>query len=335
MKLFYHYFSIFFLILILNCIATEPFYLITQGYQQVKYVFKKKSIKEILEENKVSEEVKNKLILLNQIKYFAKEKLKLNTENQFDYLLEINGNSISYIVIASFRTKLKPKEYWFPFVGNIYYLGFFDKQDAIEYAKYLETKNWDVKISGVDAYSTLGWFSDPILSYHLKKDEIDLVSLVIHELTHNTFWKKDQNDYNETLATFIEEQGTYEYIKEFKKDNKELIDKFFKKKEEEKKIQLILFNYRKKLQELYETPLREEEILVKKDQIFQDLKNYLASIKNEFQIISLDYYIKKNYNNADFVLLNLYENQELLLLFKKIFSECKNNFECFWKNLKK
>lgn len=333
MKLFYHYFSIFFLIL--NCIATEPFYIFTQGYNQVNYVFKKRSIKEILEENKVSEEIKNKLLLLNQIKYFAKEKLKLNTENQFDYLLEVNGNSISYIVVASLKTKLKPKEYWFPFVGKIYYLGFFDKQDAIKYAKYLEKENWDVKISGVDAYSTLGWFSDPILSYHLKKDEIDLVSLVIHELTHNTFWKKDENDFNETLATFIEEQGTIEYIKEFKKDNEELMERFFKKKEEEKKIQLILFDYKKKLQELYESSTTEEEKLQKRNQIFQDLRNHFATIKNEFQTISLEYYIKKNYNNADFVLLNLYKNQELLLLFKKIFSDCKNNFECFWKNLKK
>ncbi|MFN3604623.1 MAG: aminopeptidase [Leptonema sp. (in: bacteria)] len=334
MKAIYNFFNFFLIFYLFNCIATEPFYILTQGYRQVNYLLQRKKISEILKDPSTPEKLKEKLELLNEIKKFASTKLKLNTKNQFEYLLEVQGSAISYLVIASNKTQLIPKKYWFPLIGTIHYLGFFDKQDAIEYSKYLENQNWDVKVVPVDAYSTLGWFSDPILSYHLEKDEITLASLVIHELTHNTFWKQNDNNYNETLATFIEEMGTVLYIEEKKNQKKELKDKYKKYLEEKIKINNILFEYKKKLQELYSQSLLEEEILQKKEEIFTNLKKHFKEIQKEFVIISIDYYLNKNYNNADFVLLNLYDNQELTFYFKKVFQECNRNFECFWKKIK-
>ena len=334
MKVFKHFFNFYFLIFTFHCIATEPFYLITQGYKQVSFLFQKKKISELLLDPETSKETKEKLLLLKQIKEFASSRLKLNTKNQFEYFLQVEGKAISYIVVASLKTELKPKTYWFPIVGRISYLGFFDLKDAKEYAQYLQNQNWDVKISPVDAFSTLGWFSDPILSYHLEKDEIFLVSLILHELTHNTYWRQDDHSFNESLASFVEEVGTLEYIQEYKGNDQKLIQKFLLLREEEKKIQEILDHYKKKLSENYQSKRTEEEKNLYKQKIISELKNHFINEKKEFKIINIDYYINKDYNNADFVLLNLYDNKETKIFFENIFFECKKDFDCFWKKIK-
>lgn len=317
-----------------HCIATEPFYIFTQGYKQVSYILQRKKISKILEDPQISNEIKAKLFMINQIKEFASRRLKLNTKNQLEYFLQVEGKAISYIVVASLKTQLKPKEYWFPIVGTINYLGFFDKEDAIEYAEYLQTQDWDVKISPVDAFSTLGWLSDPVLSYHLEKDEISLVSLIFHELTHNTFWKPNDNSFNESLASFVEEWGTLLYIEENKNNDPKLIKYFFLKREEEKRLQEILHNYNKRLLENYASTRSEEEKILFKTKILLELKNHFVKEKKEFNIINIDYYIKKNFNNADFVLLNLYDNEEKKIEIKNIFFKCQKKFECFWEKIK-
>ncbi|GIX42250.1 MAG: hypothetical protein KatS3mg129_1983 [Leptospiraceae bacterium] len=312
----------------ISCIATEPFYIITQGQEQIKILLKKKKIDDFQIYNKYKEKIDK----IKRIRNFAKEILKLNIDNHYKYLVEINRNAVSYIVIASDKLAFKPKSYWFPIVGRIYYIGFFDLKEAKEYADYL-SKEFDVKISGVQAYSSLGWFSDPLFTFHLQYTEENLARLIFHELTHNTYWLKHDNKFNENLATFIENQGTILYLKQYYNEQK--WKDFINTINEEQEVDKLFFSYKTKLNQVYNNKnLTMEQKMQKKIEYIKKLKEELKMLKVKFHYINLDYYINKNYNNADFVLLNLYIDPILQEKFNKILLLCNSDFLCFWKVLK-
>lgn len=322
--------------LFMNCIANQPFYLIKQGKEQFKLILNRKNIQKMIDDPSIDENTKRNLLRIQEIKSFAKDYLRLKVDNQYIYYNDISGDAISYIVIACEKLSLKAKSYWFPIVGEIYYLGFFEEKDAKTYAEYLKSKNFDVKISKVQAYSTLGWFSDPIFSYHLKYLEEDLVRLLFHELTHNTFWLKNNNEFNENLADFIEVQGVIKYYEIKYKDEKQTkINLFLNRLEEEKKLSEIFFEYKNKLNQVYKNDLySEQEKLKLKEEIINELKQKFQDNLFGFKTINTNHLAKKNYNNADFVLLGLYHNPEINNQLSIILSDCQHNYQCFWEVLK-
>jgi predicted aminopeptidase len=118
-----------------------------------------------------------------------------------------------WVVTASERFQLKPKEWRFPVVGTVPYMGFFNKDEAIELAHQLEGEGWDVMVRNPGGWSTLGWFTDPILSEMLERSEGDLASLIIHEMVHATIFVKDSVNFNENLASFIGDRGAEAFLR--------------------------------------------------------------------------------------------------------------------------
>src|SRR5687768_15686019 len=117
-----------------------------------------------------------------------------------------------WVVMASEPFRLKAKEWHFPVIGSVPYKGFFDKQKAIKLRDELIAEGWDVNIRNPGGWSTLGWFTDPILSDMLERSEGDLANLIIHEMSHATIFVKDSIDFNENLATFIGDRGTEKFL---------------------------------------------------------------------------------------------------------------------------
>jgi predicted aminopeptidase len=122
------------------------------------------------------------------------------------------GKEIMWVVIASRKYKLEPKEWEFPILGAVPYKGFFNEKLAISLREELEKEGWDVIIRNPGGWSTLGWFTDPILSKMLNRTEGDLANLIIHEMSHATIFVKDSVDLNENLATFIGDRGTERFL---------------------------------------------------------------------------------------------------------------------------
>jgi predicted aminopeptidase len=319
----------FLLLIFLNhCIVTEPFYLITEGKEQFYILFNRQPFKDYTFYDKYKEKFQE----IERIKEFSKNFLKLNVKDHYSSIVEINRNSVSYIVIASDKLSFNAKSYWFPFVGRIYYIGFFDIDRAKRYADYLKNQDYDVKISGVQGYSMLGWFSDPLFSYHLSYSEEELARYMIHELTHSTFWLKDNNKFNENLASFVELEGTTLYLQKYYDEPK--IKIFRKKISEEEQLEKLLYIYKLKLKEVYEDQtLSIEEKFNQKREILFSLKNQLLNLKKSFSYYDINHLIKKEFNNADFVLMNLYIDPKIQSQLRKILLECNQKFDCFWQVL--
>jgi predicted aminopeptidase len=112
------------------------------------------------------------------------------------------------VLSGAYRDELKSKTWWFPIVGRVPYKGFFDVDMAKRAARDLDDGDFDVYLRPASAFSTLGWFNDPLLSTTLRSDSIDLANTVIHELTHNTFYAPGRADFNESFANFVGARGS-------------------------------------------------------------------------------------------------------------------------------
>lgn len=170
-------------------------------------------IVEMLEDSSVPQATRDRLRLVLEIKEFGEHRMGLARTSNFTQFYDTGGGPVSYVVSASRPDRFEPHTWWFPIVGTVPYKGFFDASDARAEAEALREKGLDVSAGGVGAYSTLGWFTDPLLSTMLEYPEERLASLILHEMTHTTLWRAGQVEFNEGLADFVGEQGALEFVR--------------------------------------------------------------------------------------------------------------------------
>lgn len=188
-------------------------YGIEQGRGQLNIIWNAKPVAEYLESTAFPDSLKGKLRLIDEVRKFAIDSLGLKDTRNYKTLYDQKGEEIMWVVMASEPFDLKAKEWTFPVIGSVPYKGFFDRDKAIRLKDELEKEGWDVNIRNPGGWSTLGWFTDPILSEMLDRSEGDLANLIIHEMSHATIFVKDSIDFNENLATFIGDRGTEQFLR--------------------------------------------------------------------------------------------------------------------------
>lgn len=162
----------------------------------------------------VPAEVRAKLRLILDVKDFGERRLGLSPTDNYTTYFDTEGQPVSYGVSACRKDAFVPLVWWFPIVGGVPYKGFFRRDDAREEARSLSEQGYDVQAGAVRAYSTLGWFTDPVLSTMIEEPEERLAELILHEMTHATMWVPGGVNFNEGLAGFVGLQGALEYVRE-------------------------------------------------------------------------------------------------------------------------
>lgn len=147
---------------------------------------------------------------IQDVKAFGRE-LGLHATRNYD-TVAVGFDHRLYNVTACAPLAFVSKTWWFPIVGRVPYLGYFNEKDARRSADKLAAQGYDVYIGQTGAYSTLGWFKDPILPSMLEWDEFDLADTILHELTHATVWVPGGVSFNESFATFVGEEGAFRYL---------------------------------------------------------------------------------------------------------------------------
>ena len=182
-------------------------YGLQQGYGQLNIIWNAKPVEAFLQDPTFPDSLKARLELIDEIRKYAIDSLGLKDTENYKTLYDQKGKEVMWVVMASEAFALKPKEWKFPVVGSVPYKGFFKQERAETLRKELEKEGWDVMVRNPGAWSTLGWFTDPILSKMLSRSEGDLANLIIHEMSHATIFVKDSVEFNENLATFIGDRG--------------------------------------------------------------------------------------------------------------------------------
>ena len=202
----------FALLLLANSLLSSC-YLSRQGYRQAELLWSRKAVDDVLAENNLSAEERNKLIFSKEALIYARS-AGLNVEQSYRHYIKMKTDAVSYVVQAAKPTELKLKSWWFPIVGSVPYLGFFDRDDREKEAAKLEDDGYEVHRGSVAAYSSLGWFADPIYSSMLRRSDVELAHLYFHELTHRTVWLEDGVEFNENLAEFVADVLTNKFFSE-------------------------------------------------------------------------------------------------------------------------
>lgn len=187
-------------------------YGIMQGRGQLNVLWNARPVQEVLHDPAAPDSLKEKLLLVQEVRDFAVGALGIRPTENYTTLFDQQGKDILWVVTACPPYSLESKQWDFPIVGQVSYKGFFDYERGLEEKAALAAKGYDTHIRSVGAWSTLGWFKDPILSNLLFKGDAELANTIIHELTHGTLFVPDSLDFNENLATFIGHHGALRFI---------------------------------------------------------------------------------------------------------------------------
>lgn len=156
--------------------------------------------------------LKDRLERATAIRRFASERLGLPDNASYRRYADLGRPYVVWNVIAAPELSLAPREWCFPVAGCVSYRGYFREEDARAEAARLAAAGDDVHVSGVPAYSTLGWFDDPLLSSFVGYPDVELARLVFHELAHQRVYVRDDTAFNESFATAVEEAGLERWI---------------------------------------------------------------------------------------------------------------------------
>ncbi len=187
-------------------------YGIGQTRGQIKIIQKSKPIEEVLKNEAFPDSLKQKIKIIQAIRKFAIDSIGLTDSDNYTTFYDQKNKTILWNLSACRPYSFTPKTWNFPFVGSFPYKGFFDLEKAKKEQDKLKQENFDTRIRAVGGWSTLGWFSDPILSNMLNRSEGKLANLIVHELTHSSLFVKDNIEFNENLASFIGERGAIQFL---------------------------------------------------------------------------------------------------------------------------
>ncbi len=187
-------------------------YGLRMGKGQLTIIWGAKPVEIFLNDPSFPDSLKTKLHLIEDIRKFSIDSLGLKDTENYKTLYDQRGEELMWVVQACGPFELKPKLWHFPVVGDLPYKGFFEKEKALAERKKLIDENYDVSIRNPGGWSTLGWFTDPILSGMLNRSDGDLAGLIIHEMVHATIFIKDNSDFNENLASFIGDTAAYNFL---------------------------------------------------------------------------------------------------------------------------
>jgi predicted aminopeptidase len=147
-----------------------------------------------------------------RLRDFAATELALPVGHSYETLVRQNSPYVAWSVFAAPEFSLGLKQWCYPIAGCVAYRGYFAQEAANAYAETLREQGWEVYLGGVTAYSTLGWFDDPLLSSVLDRDTWQVASVLFHELAHQVAYAPGDSDFNESFATAVEQEGLRRWL---------------------------------------------------------------------------------------------------------------------------
>ena len=200
-------------------------YGLQQGAGQAEVLWNAQEIDDLLADPNFPDSTKQKFSYIAEVKAYSEEFLGLTQTENYSSFYDQKGKPILWVVTASPEFEIKAYEWSFPIAGSFPYKGSFDLEIARGIQDEMIFKGYDTDLDEVNAWSTLGWFNDPILSSMLDRGPGSLAELIIHELIHATLYVKDSATFNENLANFVGKLGAEEFLTyKFGDDSKELND---------------------------------------------------------------------------------------------------------------
>lgn len=299
-------------------LGSEVGYLWQLAKGQVALLWKAKPIDEVIAKGNLSDDQREKLELVQAIRLFARNEIGLETSQNYTTFVDIGSGPVSWNLVVCPKDKLEPLRWSYPVVGTVPYRGYFDRDKAQKARDEFDAKGYDTYLRPVSAYSTLGWFSDPILSTMLRYSEGTLADLIIHELTHATVWIEDDATFNESLASFVGETGALLWLVTKYGEQSDAVQLVVAGREDGAVFRKFMHGISTRLDSLYQLEMPLPETLAKREEIFQSARLQFESLPLKTDFYS--HFPSWQLNNARVALYRVY--QERTDIFARVHRAC-------------
>ncbi|WP_460841905.1 aminopeptidase [Noviherbaspirillum agri] len=303
-------------------------YFAQAAHGQLSLMAEAKPIDEWLANPGVEDKLKGKLAKIKDIRAFAARELGLPDNGSYTTYADLKRPYVLWNVVATEEFSLKPVQWCFPVAGCVNYRGYYSEEGAKTYAAELRAAKYDVDVGGVTAYSTLGWFKDPVLSTFIKYPDVELARLVFHELAHQVVYVPGDSRFNEAFAVAVEEAGMERWMA-VRGDDK-MREAYAAYKHRKQDFLALLMKHRNALEANYERDVSKEEKRREKAAIFKALKDEYLVLKESWGgYAGYDRWFAEPLSNAHLSAVATYH--DLVPAFRALLAE-KKSMEKFYES---
>lgn len=286
-----------------------------------------KPVEKILQDSAVDLELQARLQRALVIREFASRQLALPDNDSYRVYADVGRPFVVWNVFATEEFSLRPREWCFPIAGCVAYRGYFNESQAQRFAEQLRGQNLDVFVGGVPAYSTIGWFDDPLLNTFLHYPEPQLARLIFHELAHQVFYVAGDTTFNESFATAVELEGMERWLTTEGTASQRL--DYDSMRTYQRGFLDLVAVYRTKLETLYQPTLPDEEKRLRKAATLADMKVAYQALKESWGgFAGYDRFFAGELTNAHFVPVASYA--DLVPDFRRMLAEGANDLVRFY-----
>ncbi len=264
------------------------------------------SIEEALETESFTPEQRKRLLLVAQIKAFGEKDLGLKKTSNYETVYPHKEQHRIYFVAASRKDRFKMKTWWFPIVGDLPYLGFFDLEEAQEEQKRLSNEDLDVYLGRAGAYSTLGWFQDPVTVNLIDGSVPLLANTLLHEMTHATLYVNGQGAFNEGLAVLVGTMGAFRFFEKTFGTNHPFTIEARDALMDERIFSRFLNRLMSEMADVYGLQVEDEEKMVLRKRVYGANLERFDLLKREFRTEQFVHFDGMPVNNAYLLTVALY-----------------------------
>jgi predicted aminopeptidase len=252
--------------------ACSPIYVMRAAYEEGKILWRRQPIANFIEQPQVAPETQEKLRLVLAARDYARDHLDFNVGGSYASYSYVDRPDLTYIVLAAPKTDLRPYTWWFLIVGSVPYKGYFSRKDAEAEIERLKAAGYDTNLRTSAAFSTLGWFDDPLLSHLLRFDKVLLSEIVFHELFHNTLYIKGAGAFNESSANFVGHRAGIDFFREKFGDGSVEHKRALLLWEEQREFGAFIGDLARELTKLYRSDLSQNDKLRLREEVFSRSK---------------------------------------------------------------
>jgi predicted aminopeptidase len=285
------------------------------------------AIDELLADPETDSRRAEQLRSAQKILLFAESQLHLPAGESYEDFVETRREAVVWNVVAAPEFSLSPRKWCFVVAGCVPYRGYFNQDKAVHFARKLQRKGLDSSVSSAVAYSTLGWFSDPLLDTMLRRTEWQLAATLFHELAHRKLYVQGDTNFNEAYARQVEWIGVDAWLQEH--NNTDDRAQWEAASRAAGDFQKLLADTRGKLEKLYASGITAEEMRPRKQETFDAMRNAYEALRNQHwngQDFFLSWF-NQPLNNARIALAKSYEGGHCA--FSRLFDEAARNPEQF------
>lgn len=271
------------------------------------------------------------LELAEQLRNFSITELSLPDNGSYTSYVDLEREFPVWTVVAAEEFSIEPVVWCYLVIGCASYRGYFARRSAEQYAKKLRAQGFETSVGGAPAYSTLGWFDDPLLPSMMRYGEADLAQTLFHELAHQVLYIENQTALNEAFATVVGEQGALRWLRAARPH---LTEKHINRIAALETFTELISRTKRELNSLYHSQTEVAEMRQQKMQLFASLENQYRSLKNNTWQgqVNFDAWFEKPINNARMAAFGTYREQVPAL--RELLKRCGEDFARFFTVLK-